>query len=223
MMRERDEDLIAGKGSVYAEQLNDGPGPDARVFDVFRSQMDDMALPEATPVIVEDDTEIEVGGRRLRLIWTPGHTPGHLCIGDPATNAVFSGDHILGRITPHVGMWQADGTSPLHDFEDSLHKIDALGFDTVLPAHERVVDRPAERIGEILAHHVERKGHAMDAIGTGRSDIAGVAEQIFAKRWGEPMQRAFAMAETMAHMEALVVDGALVREGLGTDASYRPA
>ena len=222
-MRDRDQELIDGKGSIFAENLNDGPGPDERVFDVFRSQMDDMELPETAPTLVDGDTEIEVGGRALRLIWTPGHTPGHLCVADPAANVLFSGDHILGRITPHIGLWTADGTSPLHEFEDSLRKVEALGFETVLPAHEAVVERPNERIGEILAHHVDRKAQAIEAIESGESNVLGIAAQLFAKRWDVPMQRAFAMAETLAHLEALVVDGALAREGVGADASYRLA
>ena len=223
-MRRRDAEVIgegaAGGGDLLDETLDDDPAGE-QVFDVFRRQMDDLPLPEPSPTLVRGDTAIEVGGRALRLLWTPGHTPGHLCVADPAENVLFSGDHILGRITPHIGMWVADGTSPLHEFEDSLRKVASMDFGTVLPAHEAVVDRPAERIAEILAHHVERRASAVAAIESGQTGLTGIAARVFAKRWGEPMQRAFATAETLAHLEALVADGALAREGRGARASYR--
>jgi glyoxylase-like metal-dependent hydrolase (beta-lactamase superfamily II) len=224
-MRRRDAEVRAGAaegdGSLLDEPLDDDPDGGEQIFDVFRRQMDDMTLPEASPTLVRGDTALDAGGRSLRLLWTPGHTPGHLCVADTAENVLFSGDHILGRITPHIGMWIADGTSPLHEFEDSLRKVESMGFRTVLPAHEAVVERPAERIAEILAHHVERRASAVAAIEAGQTGLSGIAARVFAKRWGDPMQRAFATAETLAHLEALVVDGTLAREGRGARASYR--
>lgn len=216
-MQARDPDLVEGRGSLFQQDLGGGD----KVFDLFRREIEAIELPELRPTLVEDDTDLTVGGRALRLVWTPGHSPGHLCVLDVAGNVLFSGDHILGRITPHVGLWTADGTSPLHEFEDSLRKVDAMHVDTVLPAHESLVERPAERIGEILAHHVQRKAETVAAVASGDGKVQGVAAQIFAKRWDQPMQRAFAMAETLAHLEALVRDGALTRNGLGVDAVYR--
>lgn len=92
-----------------------------------------------------------------------------------------------------------------------------------MPAHESLVERPGERIREILAHHVQRKAETTAVVESGEGRVQGVAARIFAKRWGQPMQRAFAMSETLAHLEALVRDGVLAREGLGGGAVYRVA
>ena len=216
-IQERDPELVESPGSLFQQDLGGGE----KVFDVFQREIDSLELPELEPTLVDGDTELTLGGRSLRLVWTPGHSPGHLCVLDVAGNVLFSGDHILGRITPHVGMWVADGTSPLHEFEDSLRKVESMQVDLVLPAHESLVERPGERIREILAHHVQRKAETVAAVASGEGQVQGVASRIFAKRWGDPMQRAFAMSETLAHLEALVRDGVLARDGVGMEAVYR--
>ena len=43
------------------------------------------------------------GNRHFEVIHTPGHEPAHICLRDSRTGALFSGDHILPRITPFVG------------------------------------------------------------------------------------------------------------------------
>ena len=43
-------------------------------------------------------------GSALRAVWTPGHTPGHLCFYDERQEVLLTGDHVLPRITPHIGL-----------------------------------------------------------------------------------------------------------------------
>lgn len=51
---------------------------------------------------------LPLAGRRLRAIWTPGHTPGHVCLHLeeehparlPGNGRLFSGDHLLPGISP---------------------------------------------------------------------------------------------------------------------------
>ena len=52
---------------------------------------------------VEDNEIVELGGREWLSIHTPGHTNDHLCLWDPANGIMFSGDHVLPTITPHIG------------------------------------------------------------------------------------------------------------------------
>ncbi|HEY7072939.1 MAG TPA: MBL fold metallo-hydrolase, partial [Acidimicrobiales bacterium] len=51
-------------------------------------------------VLVEDGDHPEVPGWDLSAIWTPGHSPGHLCFWEPRHRVMLSGDHVLPRITP---------------------------------------------------------------------------------------------------------------------------
>lgn len=57
-----------------------------------------------------DGAELTYGGRRLRCILTPGHTPGHLCLYEPERRWLFCGDHVLFHITPISAAGAACGT-----------------------------------------------------------------------------------------------------------------
>jgi glyoxylase-like metal-dependent hydrolase (beta-lactamase superfamily II) len=146
---------------------------------------------------------------RLRALWTPGHTPGHLCFIDERTGAMFTGDHILDPITPHVGIWRPGNANPLGDYIASLHAAAEAGATMVFPAHGEPFPSLARRVHELLAHEAHRErliaaafgGHVRTA-----ADIARVLpwtrrERPFAEL--SPAHQQFAVAETLAHLEHL--------------------
>src|ERR1700730_5352844 len=53
--------------------------------------------------------ELETAFGRLQILWTPGHSPGHICLYCPERKLLFSGDLILEHITPNIA-WH-----PVHD------------------------------------------------------------------------------------------------------------
>ena len=53
-------------------------------------------------ILLEDGQRPEVPGWDLSAIWTPGHSPGHLCFWEPKHQLMLSGDHVLPTITPHI-------------------------------------------------------------------------------------------------------------------------
>ncbi|WNI21439.1 MBL fold metallo-hydrolase [Streptomyces sp. ITFR-16] len=79
-------------------------------------------------------------GRRALAKWTPGHTSGHLCFVLPDDEVVFTGDHLLPRISPNIGSYSLRPDDILGTYLDSLHGLaDALGESShaeVLPGHE---------------------------------------------------------------------------------------
>ncbi|MFI6943013.1 MBL fold metallo-hydrolase [Streptomyces sp. NPDC050418] len=111
---------------------------------------------------------LDLPGRRMRAIWTPGHTPGHVCLHleeeHPSRLAghgrLFSGDHLLPEISPHIGLYEDPAeeavTDPLGDYLDSLERIGRLGVAEVLPAHQYAFTDSAGRVRELLEHHEER-------------------------------------------------------------------
>ena len=64
-----------------------------------------MALPDR---LIEDGELADVPGWKLRALHTPGHTPGHLCFVDERSRRLFSGDHVLPRITPNISAQRGD-------------------------------------------------------------------------------------------------------------------
>ena len=58
------------------------PDADAATMTVDVSRMGEfLAMPDPTRTL-EDDTLLPLPGRRIRVLWTPGHTPGHLSFHD---------------------------------------------------------------------------------------------------------------------------------------------
>ncbi len=177
-------------------------------FDEMRALFRGVDVPIARPSLVEGGETIEVGGRAVQLVWTPGHTAGHLCVLDSRAGVLFTGDHLLARITPHVGRFHSEGRNPLHEFEDSLALVERMAPRRALPAHETSIENPAGRCRELLQHHRDRREQVLAEIGTWSRTADEVAEKIFRGREGG-MHRMLALSETEAHLEALVAEGIL--------------
>jgi glyoxylase-like metal-dependent hydrolase (beta-lactamase superfamily II) len=103
----------------------------------------------------------------LEVIWTPGHSFGHVCIFNLKTSFLFAGDHILSRITPHIGNYVIPGflteqyqgydfNNILKHYLDSLDRIDKLNPKIIFPAHQEIIYDPHKRISEIKEHHRTR-------------------------------------------------------------------
>lgn len=161
---------------------------------------------------------LDLPGRRLRAIWTPGHTPGHVCLHLeeqhpaqlPGCGRLFSGDHLLPEITPHIGLYEdpddATVTDPLGDYLDSLERVGRLAPAEVLPAHQHVfADAPA-RVRELLDHHEERLTGLRSLLVEPLTPWQ-VAERM---EWNRPWEqipygsRNIAVSEAEAHLRRLV-------------------
>lgn len=185
----------------------------------MRSQFRQLDFPIEKPTLVQGGETVTFGGRPLKLIWTPGHTEGHLCVLDVDTNTLFSGDHILARITPHVGLWHDGSHSALHEYEMSLRLIEDLAPARALPAHERPIEDVPARARQLLAHHSRRRGQILDALRKRPRKPAEIAGQVFKGR-EEPMHMFLAVSETLAHLEALILEGKVFREETGSDTLF---
>jgi len=117
--------------------------------------------------MVEDGKLLRLDGRSLRIYWTPGHAREHICLYDADHRILFSGDHVLPKITSHIAMHIWDEHDPLNDYLESLKKIRDLPVDIILPGHERIFTNLVERVEQLRSHHKNRceevKGAARDS------------------------------------------------------------
>ncbi|GAA2006332.1 MBL fold metallo-hydrolase [Nocardiopsis rhodophaea] len=154
-----------------------------------------------------DGELVDVPGRKLRVVWTPGHSPGHICLHLEDGDHLFTGDHVLPGITPHIGLFPFDEEhDPLSTFLDSLAGLSELGATQVLPAHEHRFTGVGPRAAEIIAHHEEKLGLLAKALG---EDPATLWELASALPWRRPwadmhaLARRMAASETAAHLRTL--------------------
>jgi glyoxylase-like metal-dependent hydrolase (beta-lactamase superfamily II) len=176
----------------------------ARIADML-----DMAEPDR---FIEDGDRLPVPGREVRAVWTPGHTPGHLCLQDAEAGILLTGDHLLPRISPNIGTH--DDSDPLTEYLGSLEQTARFGDFEALPAHEyrfRGVDR---RAAGLIAHHKERIAEILAAVDRLPAEPAWTiaAELTWSRGWASlrGMMLRMALAETVAHLHHLLATGRVV-------------
>jgi glyoxylase-like metal-dependent hydrolase (beta-lactamase superfamily II) len=179
----------------------------------------------AIPDVLIEDGSLPLGAEAgLRAIWTPGHTPGHLCFLDERRDVLLSGDHVLPRISPNISRnTRATGDS-LRDFLASLEQIAAYEPAEVLPAHEYRFTGLRARVDHLLAHHHARLAEVEDVL-TERpgSSTWAVAERLtWSRPWPQTqgMIRQSAVSETFAHLFYLQTSGVVVDRGTDVDTWY---
>jgi glyoxylase-like metal-dependent hydrolase (beta-lactamase superfamily II) len=173
-------------------------------------------------VLLEDGDKPEVPGWDLQAIWTPGHSPGHLAFWEPRNRLMLTGDHVLPRITPNIGLHPQAGDDPLGSFLHSLEKLSPYESDEVLPAHEHRFVGLQARLVELAEHHEHRFAEVLEAIREGDNTAWAVAGRMkWSRSWDriEGFMRRAAVAEAMAHIRALERRG-ILRELPGEPVRY---
>ncbi|MBI1886389.1 MAG: MBL fold metallo-hydrolase [Chloroflexi bacterium] len=185
--------------------------------------------------VVKPDWEV-AGGERIaagplewEIIWTPGHSSGHICLYERNRKAFLSGDHILNPITPNIGLHAEAMGNPLADYLSSLREVREYDVELVLPAHGDEFRGFRERIDELLGHHEERLAEIRSVLAKGLRTAYQIASRMSWNAegsWDElpPFQRRMATTEALAHLELLhsrgevrrsTAEGGVIRYSLG--------
>ena len=158
---------------------------------------------------------IDTGFFRFEVLWTPGHSPGHICLYERAKKVLISGDHILATITPEIGLNPFSGLHPLEDYIKSLNSLKRLDVELVLPAHEDYFTDLGKRIDELIRHHEGRKGEILKVLMNKPELAYNIAMKIpwMPAKGGKPWERLdhwghrMALMETLAHLNLLQEEG----------------
>jgi glyoxylase-like metal-dependent hydrolase (beta-lactamase superfamily II) len=166
---------------------------------------------------VNEEKTFHVGDFSLNVIETPGHTEGHIALYEPNRKIFFSGDHVLGDITPNIQAW-TDDYDPLDLYINSLKKVHNLDVDMCYPAHRSFIPDLKKRVSELMEHHRTRANEVIDIL-EGKTlssyETAGLMSwDIVAKSWDDfpVMQKWFATGEAIAHLRYLENKDCIRRE-----------
>ncbi len=174
-----------------------------------------VRLPQGRSFDVEldDGDPLGLDGWNLRAVWTPGHTAGHLCFLDEDAGFVFTGDHLLPRISPNVSTNAFQSGSPLAQYLISLANTEHLPDVEALPSHEYRFRGLADRASDLLGHHQARLDEIEAAV---RAEPETTAWDITRSvTWSRPfsdlsvMLSRMALHETHAHLVVLAERGIL--------------
>jgi glyoxylase-like metal-dependent hydrolase (beta-lactamase superfamily II) len=155
-----------------------------------------------------------------QVIAAAGHADGQLCL--LRDDVLVAADHLLDPITPTVGLWPESRPDPLGDYLASLAQTIELAPRLALPGHGEPIEDPVGRARALLAHHAERLDATAAALDSEPRSGYAVSFPLFGDHL-KPAARRFAVAETLSHLEWLVVEGRARRHEDSGGVSYTGA
>jgi glyoxylase-like metal-dependent hydrolase (beta-lactamase superfamily II) len=138
-----------------------------KVFD-FHLMVEDSKIERP----VDDGDIIALGNVKLRVIATPGHAYGHICLYDEERKILFTGDHVISTGTTFVGYgWRELATRKIEEiFEtdinmpdnislylESLEQLQSLDLELILPGHGLPIDEPYKKLRADMDNKMKRE------------------------------------------------------------------
>lgn len=220
-MHEHEDALLArlgeaagrdGRNREFEQYLRWCGAPDEHLRQLAAARaMRPQAMVRADRMIAHGDL-IDVPGLRLRAVFTPGHSPGHLCLHDEDRDLLLTGDHVLPRITPNISAYDTQ-SRPLADFLRSLEDLRGMQPAEVLPAHEYRFTGLDARLTALAAHHEQRLAEIARVVAAKPAGLSAwqVAERVtWSRGWDQlsGFPRQAALGEVTAHLRYLESGGA---------------
>lgn len=186
--------------------INGVPDDEAEVLSNSQRALSQVVKPAEPAVQLDGAEDLELGRHTLRVEWTPGHSPGHVCLFEKSSGLLFAGDHILPELSPNIGLHPQSTPDPLHDYLDGLRRMVALEPSRLMPAHGRPFANVAARVEALTRHHRRRFDQILEIVDRGGKSGWQVALELWGPRQNLYEKR-LALQEGLAHLQALAVDG----------------
>jgi glyoxylase-like metal-dependent hydrolase (beta-lactamase superfamily II) len=186
--------------------VNGVPDEEAEVLSNSQRALSQV-VKTAEPSVQLDGAEVfDMGRHALRVEWTPGHSPGHICLYSATEGLLFAGDHILPELSPNIGLHPQSTPDPLHDYLEGLRRMAALKPKRVLPAHGRPFMDAGARVEALVSHHERRLDQILEILGGEEKTGWRVALDLWGPR-NNLYEKRLALQEGLAHLQALAVEG----------------
>ncbi|MBT4330755.1 MAG: MBL fold metallo-hydrolase [Gammaproteobacteria bacterium] len=136
--------LQAGATAVYGKEK-------------FKKAFDQLLpIPVERVTEMEEGMELDLNGRPLRMVDTPGHAKHHLCVWDEQSKGLFTGD-VYGNSYPELttvkGRYLTPVTSPVQldppAWHASIDKILAMNPERLFLTHYGILEQPAARAEQL--------------------------------------------------------------------------
>jgi glyoxylase-like metal-dependent hydrolase (beta-lactamase superfamily II) len=209
------------KMDTLLQQLSDlliGHGVPMEVLPELREaslKMVEFVTPTAPDIVLRGGETISQDDFNFRVIPSPGHSPGHICLYEAERKILISGDHILPGITPNIGFNPQSGENPLGKYLASLEEMKSLDVSMVLPGHETPFTKYRQRIDQLIKHHRQRNETILKKLGKDARTAGDIARGMV---WGKnsrkpnweklgPWDKRMSVLETLSHLEEMRARG----------------
>jgi glyoxylase-like metal-dependent hydrolase (beta-lactamase superfamily II) len=202
--------------------VNGVPGAEAEVLSNSQRALSQIVKPAEPAVQLDGAETLDLGRRRLRVEWTPGHSPGHICLYEQDEKLLFAGDHLLPELSPNIGLHPQSTSDPLHEYLDGLWRLAGYEPRLILPAHGRPFTDASSRVTTLVAHHKKRLDQIAAIVTRGERSAWAVALELWGPR-ESPWEKRAALQEGLAHLQALAVEGRVQKFVTPTSVRWRSA
>ena len=158
---------------------------------------------------LKDGDWIHLGDEKLKVIHTPGHSPGHICFYDPESKILFAGDQVTGEGTgvTFVGteLTEPIGDGDLSEYLTSLKELLEIDIETIVHSHGASVSHGKQRIQDSINFYLRSEKKVLDMLSQGRKsaeDITNLLYPSLNETW-----RFYFRGETIAILEKLKKEG----------------
>jgi glyoxylase-like metal-dependent hydrolase (beta-lactamase superfamily II) len=195
-----------------------------RMYESVRALADALEDDEHSELYDEEELEFATGS--LRVVHTPGHTPGSCSFLREADRTIIAGDCVLKRITPNP-ILSPDPVDPTRRFRSlaeylvSLARIRSLSPTLVHGGHGDPVTDYEELFNRYLRAIRERQAEVIRLVPKTGATAWDVAQEMFPG--SDDVHRFLAVSEAVAHLDLAQSEGKLAVEISGDREIYRKA
>ena len=166
---------------------------------------------------LRDEMELEFASGILKVLHTPGHTPGSCSFFREANRTLIVGDTVLKRVTPNpiVSPDPIDTSKrfkSLAEYLVSLARIRLLAPTLIYGGH----GEPIYDFEEIFRRYVrsidERQKNVVALISNDGTTAFDVAQKLFPQATGRDVHRFLAISEAVAHLDYAESQGKIAVE-----------
>ena len=194
-----------------------------RMYEGVRQYADSFADNEYAPLWDDSDLAFESG--TLRIVHTPGHTPGSCSFLREADRTVIAGDCVLKRITPNPVL-SPDPIDPskrfpsLAEYLVSLARIRSFAPTLVYGGHGDPVHDYDELFNRYIRAIQERQSQVIKLVSKEGASAWDIALKMFPG--ADDVHRFLAVSEAVAHLDLAQTEGKLALELSGPKEIYKP-
>jgi glyoxylase-like metal-dependent hydrolase (beta-lactamase superfamily II) len=194
-----------------------------RMYEGVRKYADSFGDHEHSPLW--DDTELEFESGSLRIVHTPGHTPGSCSFVREADRTVIAGDCVLKRITPNPVL-SPDPINPskrfpsLAEYLVSLARLRAFAPTLVYGGHGEPVHDYDELFNRYIRAIQERQSKVIKLVSKNGATAWDISLEMFPG--ADDVHKFLAVSEAVAHLDLAHSEGKLAYEFSGQQEVYRP-
>lgn len=174
---------------------------------------------------LDDDAELEFESGSLRILHTPGHTPGSCSFMREADRTIIAGDCVLKRITPNPVL-SPDPIDPSRRFPSlaeylvSLARLRSFAPTLVYGGHGEPIRDYEELFNRYFRAFQERQAQVIGLVAKSGVTAWDIAIEMFPK--ADDVHRFLSVSEAVAHLDLAHTEGKLAYELSGLKDVYRP-